>query len=538
MMEAYYLKPTVKVEPLIWQWYAWSHLISPATAACNIVNRHLKIMQSFIEAPEAHIQAAKNPRLLGGPFMSVDESYRNKVTQLLEQTKEDCDDLIELEKALKQFDTLLQSSAVGSSLEELYKQAPESLRGRVELVYDLNNHPSILLIEPLIYQKYYNTKFQKIKLYDSPDDKRDFILSTPRFHHANELHIDLPFSDDRLDILFSMREKPQSLEYIADLLQISANDFPVFKSLFTQDQPLTDSDQEYKGSGVRVRYFGHACILLQTDKVSILIDPLISYQSNSIIKRYTFNDLPSKIDYVLLTHNHQDHVIIETLIQLRHKIGTVVIPKNSNGSLADPSLKLIFQSLGFNSLITLEEFETIQIKSGSIMGLPFLGEHSDLNIQTKLAHYVQLKGKTFYFAADSNNIEPMLYEHVSKFIGNVDQLFIGMECDGAPLSWLYGPLLTKPLDRKFNYSRKLSGSNSEKAWEIIKTLNCKSVYIYAMGQEPWLGHIMALNCYDDSIQITESNYFIKKCKENGIAAERLYALKEWEVKLKLEEEYI
>jgi len=42
-----YLKPNVVIEPLIDNWYAWSHLISPATAAMNIKERHVVIMNSF-----------------------------------------------------------------------------------------------------------------------------------------------------------------------------------------------------------------------------------------------------------------------------------------------------------------------------------------------------------------------------------------------------------------------------------------------------------------------------------------------------------
>ena len=37
------------------------------------------------------------------------------------------------------------------------------------------------------------------------------------------------------------------------------------------------------------------------------------------------------------------------------------------------------------------------------------------------------------FAADSCNIEPRLYEHIHRDVGDVDVLFLGMECDGAPL---------------------------------------------------------------------------------------------------------
>lgn len=39
--------------------------------------------------------------------------------------------------------------------------------------------------------------------------------------------------------------------------------------------------------------------------------------------RFTFNDLPDRIDYVVISHNHQDHCSPEVLMQLRHKIGTV-----------------------------------------------------------------------------------------------------------------------------------------------------------------------------------------------------------------------
>jgi len=52
-----------------------------------------------------------------------------------------------------------------------------------------------------------------------------------------------------------------------------------------------------------------------------------------------------------------------------------------------------------------------------------------------------------FFAADSCNIEPKLYEHVRDEIGDAGALVLGMECDGAPLSWLYGPLLTRGLAR-------------------------------------------------------------------------------------------
>ena len=59
--EPVFLKPNIVVEPLVGNWYAWAHLIPPATAAMNFANRHLPIMESYVNSPNVHRAAAKNP---------------------------------------------------------------------------------------------------------------------------------------------------------------------------------------------------------------------------------------------------------------------------------------------------------------------------------------------------------------------------------------------------------------------------------------------------------------------------------------------
>jgi len=527
-MEKYYLKPAVKAEPLVWQWYAWPYLIPPLPAACNIVERHLKIMQSYAQNPQIHAQAVKDPKLLGGPFIDLEGKKVDEIKRLLEQTKKDCENLILLHDSFKELDRALQTEAQGDSLEPYYNRIPIPLKGLIELVYDLNNHPSIRLIEPLIYKKYYSTQYQKIALSDTTSDFRKFVLSTPRLDQDDEIYLNVPFSDSKLDNLFRMREEPQSFDKIQDLFEVPPSKQHLFQSFFTTIPPKIPEDRNYQGEGVRLRYFGHACILIQTKFVSILFDPVISYplQANEV-PRYTLTDLPDKIDYVVITHNHQDHLMFETLLQLRHKINHIVFPINQGGALEDPSIKLILKHTGFTSLIELKEMDTLPLEEGEIIALPFLGEHSDLNIQSKLSYCVRLKDKKFLFAADSNNLESSLYEHIFDYIGSIDMLFLGMECDGAPLTWLYGPLLTSPLKRSHDRNRTLSGSNFERAWAIAEKSNCQHAYIYAMGQEPWLNYLMALKYSPESPQIIESNKFIEACRQRGIESERLFGKKEW-----------
>ena len=526
-MYLHYLKSNVKMEPLIWRWYAWPHLIPPLTAACNIVERHLKIMHSYVQNPQIHMEAMKDPKLLGGPFIDLEGKYIDEIQSLIRQTETNCAKLIQINNDLKSFDQLLQSKAEGDSLEELYNSIPSSLKGLVELVYDLNNHPSIRIIEYLVYHKHYTSAPQEIALGPIDGDLRKFVLSTPRIYQDSEIYIPIPFSDKNIDLLSKMRYEPDDIKKIENIFGIPEEKKKLFQSFFTTEPPRLNSSRNYTGNDIRVRYFGHACVLVETSKVCILFDPVISYDIESNIPRFSFNDLPDVIDYVIITHNHQDHLIFEILLQLRYKTRNIVFARSQIGTLQDPSVKLILQNTGFSSLIELGEFESINFSGGKIMAIPFFGEHSDLNIQSKSSFLVSINNTKFLFAADSNNLDPNLYNNIYDIVGPADIIFLGMECDGAPLTWLYGPLLSKPIKRIHDRNRSLSGSDYNKAGQIIKKLECKEVYVYAMGQEPWLGHIMSLHYTSDSKQILESDKLLNYCRENGIKSERLYCTKEW-----------
>jgi L-ascorbate metabolism protein UlaG (beta-lactamase superfamily) len=525
MKDNLYLKENVLVEPLINQWYAWSCLIPPATASMYIANQHLKIMQSFVSAPQVHVSSLKNPAMIGGPFINYDASRVGEIRSLLGRTTDENADLIRLAEEIKKLDEMLQSEATGYSLEPLYQRVPGGLKGYVELTYDLNNHPSTRFIEGLLYNSpYYKKSNQSVALSLIDRDYRPFVFSTPRLEGDGRLHVPLPFNHEGFDELFKMKHTPSSYDRIKSILEIRNGDDELFSSFFTEQTPQKCSDP--LGEGARVRYFGHACLLLESNRTSILCDPLVSYKYDNGIYRYTYADLPDKIDYVVITHNHQDHCMFETLLQLRHKIRNILVPKNNGGSLADPSLKLMLQKTGFKNVTEIDEMESIKFEGGAITGIPFLGEHGDLNIRTKMGYLINLKGTRAFIAADSNNIEPNLYKHVHEISGDVDLMFVGMECDGAPLSWICGPLLTKPLSRKMDQSRRLDGSNFEKARRIVAQLNPRQVYVYAMGQEPWLTYLTSIQYTEESKPITESNRLIEDCRQRGITSERLFGYKE------------
>jgi L-ascorbate metabolism protein UlaG (beta-lactamase superfamily) len=523
--EPVYLKQNVLAEPLFNQWYAWSGLVAPHTAAMFVVNSHMKIMQSFVAAPQVHVSALKNPAMRGGPFINYGADRTPAVKALLEKTARERSHLVELASAIHTLSEMLENEGTGVSLEPLYQKVPDALKGYVELVYDLNNHPSARFIEGLLYKsRYYDKSAQRVSLSLVAQDDRPFALSTPQLGGDGHVLLDVPFDSPTLDELFKMKTTPRPAEEIATLLGVGAEDWDSFGQFFTSEPP--PSFPKYEGEGARVRYFGHACLLFETKEVSILTDPVISYRYPSETDRYTFGELPEVIDYVVITHNHQDHCMFETLLQLRHRIKNIIVPKNSGGGLADPSLKLVLRTIGFENVWELDEMESVAVPGGQITGLPFLGEHADLNIRTKIAYLVELEGRKVLCAADSNNIEPQLYAHIHEQIGDVDILFIGMECEGGPLSWLYGPLLTKPLARKLDQSRRLDGSDCEKGLDLIRRLRPGQVYVYAMGQEPWLSFLTSIQYTDQSKPIVESNKLVAACREQGLTAERLYGCRE------------
>ncbi|KNE75164.1 putative beta-lactamase (plasmid) [Candidatus Burkholderia crenata] len=517
-----YLRSHTKIEPLIMRWYAWSHLISPAQHAMNMAFRHVPMLKSFLAAPTVHEAVSNNPEMLGGPYLELKKSDVAAVKALWQQTQQRGEKMIQFAEALLKLDRRLQKSEAGFSLDHVYAELPDALQGLVEVSYDLHNHPSLRLIEELLYlEDWMNDDGQEIAFNLSKEEERAFFINTPRLDMPGRMVVPLPFADKRFDLLATSRLSPVSLGSLADALEIPATQRPAFRDYFTTTPPQRNKPT-YRGDGVRVRYFGHACVLVQSAEVSVLVDPFLNWDHNTEEKRLTFYDLPDRIDYVFITHNHPDHFSCEALLQLRNRIGHILVPRNNGNNFADPSMKLTLKRLGFDNVMVMDEMASITVPDGRLVSLPSYGEHSDLSITSKHGLFLSLKGRTFMFLADSDAKDRVLYRRIVRQVGRVDNLFIGMECDGAPLSWLYGPYLSNPIGRKEDESRRLSGSDCERAWRIVEECGCSRALVYAMGQESWFRFVVGLEYTPDKKQIVESDVFVDRCRQAGLDGERLH----------------
>ncbi|SNR58001.1 MBL fold metallo-hydrolase [Flavobacterium sp. ov086] len=81
-------------------------------------------------------------------------------------------------------------------------------------------------------------------------------------------------------------------------------------------------------------WFGHSSYFIQLEGKRFLIDPVFSGNASPIIGTtkafkgtdiYTANDLP-EIDYLLITHDHYDHLDYTTIMELKPKIKKIICP--------------------------------------------------------------------------------------------------------------------------------------------------------------------------------------------------------------------
>jgi len=95
------------------------------------------------------------------------------------------------------------------------------------------------------------------------------------------------------------------------------------------------------GEDLRVSFVGHATVLLQTAGLNILTDPVWAERTSPVSfagpKRVNapgieFDSLP-KIDVVLLSHNHYDHLDLDTLSKLQKRDNPLIVTPLGNDTI-------------------------------------------------------------------------------------------------------------------------------------------------------------------------------------------------------------
>ena len=111
------------------------------------VNRHLKILNSYIQSPQIHAAAVKNPQMRGGPFIDFNGARVEEAKALRDETVKKQHHRLAFAQAVGELSTRLETNARGDSMGALYSQGPDVLKGYGDLVYELNNNTAFRCVE-------------------------------------------------------------------------------------------------------------------------------------------------------------------------------------------------------------------------------------------------------------------------------------------------------------------------------------------------------------------------------------------------------
>lgn len=418
------------------------------------------------------------------------------------------------------FEKQLMQLATGGSINALYHELPEEMRGAVELGYNSHNNPSLRLYEKMLYaDSRYDHSQQSFCFFVRTSDPEYLPARLP--NPETEIELRVRFDDPRIDRIFAMDLAPRPQGEVMDLLDLKSNNDPRLARLFT-DQPIR-KPEPWTGPRPRIRYLGHAGALVEWRGIAILVDPVIPCGSRGD-PRYSFSDLPERIDYVLITHAHDDHYELSSLLRLRHRIGCLVVPRAS-GLLWDFSLKAVAQKVGFKHVVEFDAFDSLTAGPDmEIMSIPFVGEHGEL-FSAKSCWLVRAETEQMLFAADANTFDPRIYENVRQLTGPIQTVFIGTACSGQSVDTFYPSLFSwvepgeqaAALKERFE-SRQTDGCDAAGAWSVVKALGAKRVYIYALGWEPWLIGYLGPH---KQVFITEGQKLIETAHRAGFADARI-----------------
>jgi L-ascorbate metabolism protein UlaG (beta-lactamase superfamily) len=204
---------------------------------------------------------------------------------------------------------------------------------------------------------------------------------------------------------------PGFLDVIKWKLSSKPLPFPYRTLKKAKKKPILSKDD------ILVTFIGHACFLIESSVGNILIDPFYSSYAGPLrLKRnqrktppgIAFEDLP-KIDYVLVSHNHYDHLDLKYLKKLNKKfLPTFIVPLGLDVQFKPYLTNTV--ALDWNESFSKNSDLSISLTQSQHWSCRTL---KDKNMTLWGGFFLKILGKTIYFCGDSGfNLE--LFEDIKK----------------------------------------------------------------------------------------------------------------------------
>jgi L-ascorbate metabolism protein UlaG (beta-lactamase superfamily) len=189
-----------------------------------------------------------------------------------------------------------------------------------------------------------------------------------------------------------------------------------------RQQQLSDSPpQRVEGNLLRVSFVGHSTMLIQTQGLNIITDPIWSNRASPFKwvgpSRYndpgtTFEKLPP-IDIILISHNHYDHLDIPTIKKIwRRDRPRIFAPLGNDIAIQSEDPSIHAQTLDWNQSIVIDEKASIHLMpSQHWSGRGF----SDRNKALWGAFVIATTSGNIYFCGDSGYEKNIFRKTLERF---------------------------------------------------------------------------------------------------------------------------
>ena len=175
-----------------------------------------------------------------------------------------------------------------------------------------------------------------------------------------------------------------------------------------------------EGGELRISFVGHATMLIQTAGLNILTDPLWSERASPfswmgpkrvISPGIDFKNLP-KIDLVLISHNHYDHLDISTIRRLwkEHK-PKIIAPLGNDAVIRSYDKQIQVKCYDWEDQISITDGVTLSLEPmqhWSARGI------FDKNKALWAAYVLDTPGGKIYFAGDTGYGEGEYFRQIQK----------------------------------------------------------------------------------------------------------------------------
>ena len=175
---------------------------------------------------------------------------------------------------------------------------------------------------------------------------------------------------------------------------------------------------------IRTTLIGHACLLIQSKETTILTDPVwfdyLWEDINTLCPSITLDkDKIPPVDVLNLSHRHQDHFDVRTLVYLKRN-DRILKPDVTILAPNDDILLDVLKELKFENVRVVADFEPIQIKDVTITATPSRNQASTSQDYFPEHGLLVNDGEVTLWNQVDTIVDPDIVGHIFELCGQLD----------------------------------------------------------------------------------------------------------------------